>query len=203
MGYLFNALPFEEGSRMTGIWDAAVDACGDDPCVCITKVVLGPGQDAVVESSFLGVHLPYHFGGFHGVGPDGHPWAVMFQVAPAKAAERVRAVRPFWPMLDGVDRAMQLNPEAWIEESIEMDHPRLLGMYEVQGVDVGLVADWDVGDLLRGLLAQCCNVPLAQIVTGRLTQCAFPDRPHDCEHDVFRDVFALWTTMALNPEEET
>lgn len=202
MGYLFNALPFEEGSRMTGIWDAGVNWEAGDLCVCITKVVLGRGQDGVVESGFLGAHLPYHFGGFHGVGPDGSPWTVMVQVAPAGAAERVGAASPFWPMIDGLDRALRLNPEAWIEASIEIDDSQLLGMYDLQSVAPELLVDWTVGESIRGLLAECCNVPLEQIAAGRLTQCAFPDRPHECQHDVFSDVFALWATMALNPEEE-
>jgi hypothetical protein len=202
MGYLFNALPFEPGSRMTGIWDAAVDTEGDDLCVCITKIVLGPGQDGVVESGFLGAHLPYHFGGFHGVGPDGSPWTVVAQVAPVSAAERVGAASPYWPMVDGLDRALQFNPETWIEASIEMDAARLRYMYDLQDVPTELVADWEVGELVRGLLAECCNVPLKEIAAGRITQCAFPERPHECQHDVFSDVFALWATMALNPEEE-
>lgn len=199
MGFLFTALPFEIGSRLTGIWDAGVDVVGDDPCVCVTKIVLGSGQDAVVESSFLGAHLPYHVGGFQGVGPDGHPWTVMIQVAPAGAARRAGAASAFWPMLDGLDRVLRFNPEAGIEGSLEMQREQLLDVYSQEGVEVELVADWDVCDLMRGLLAECCNVPLEQIAAGRLTQCAFPDRPHDCEHDVFRDVFALWTTLALNP----
>ncbi len=30
---------------------------------------------------------------------------------------------------------------------------------------------------------------------------AFPDVDHDCEHDVFTDVFARWDGGHLNPEE--
>lgn len=201
MGWLFEVLPFEAGSRLTGIWDAGVDDDGEDLCVCVTKVALGAGQDPVVEASFLGAHLPYRFGGINGVGPEGRPWTVLLQVAPAEVAQRVGAISDFWPMLDGLDRALRLNPEARIESSGELRHPQLLGIYESQGVDVRLVADWPVGDLLRGLLAECCNVPLDRIVRGRLTQCAYPDRPHDCEHDVFREVFAMWTAQALNREK--
>lgn len=199
VGYLFDALPFEAGSRMTGIWDASVDPPMGEVAVSITKVALGAGQDGVVESSFLAAHLPYHFGGFHGVGPDGQPWAVVVQAAPSLVADLVQAASAFWPLLEGVDRVMNLNPEACIEESLEFLGNHLLDIYELQEVSPELVAGWSVGDLLRGLLAECCNVPLEQIAAGRLTQCAFPDRAHDCEHDVFRDVFALWTTMALNP----
>lgn len=78
----------------------------------------------------------------------------------------------------------------------------LIDMYEQAGVEAAEVADWPAADLLQGLLAECCYVDLEQIVAGRLTQCAFPDQDHQCEHDVFRDVFALWTTGQLTPPEK-
>ena len=37
-------------------------------------------------------------------------------------------------------------------------------MYAVQGVDPAHVDDWTVPDLLMGLLAECCYVPLPDIV---------------------------------------
>lgn len=68
-------------------------------------------------------------------------------------------------------------------------------------MDPAHIDDWTVPDLLMGLLAECCYVPLPDIVAGRITQCAFPDVDHNCEHDVFTDVFARWDAGHLNPEE--
>ena len=45
-------------------------------------------------------------------------------------------------------------------------------------------------------------VPLWQIAAGRVVQCAFPDVDHDCEHDVFRDVFAMWAAGRLTPVDD-
>lgn len=56
-------------------------------------------------------------------------------------------------------------------------------------------------DPMLGLLAECCYVSLQQIVTGRITQCAFRDIEHECQHDVFSDVFSMWTTGQLSPQE--
>jgi hypothetical protein len=51
------------------------------------------------------------------------------------------------------------------------------------------------------LLAECCYLSLQQIVTGRMTQCAFPDSEHECQQDDFSDVFSMWTTGQLSPQE--
>ena len=202
MGYFFTEFWFEPGSRMTGIWTAEsrVDPSGDLVAFA-HKIELGQDQDGSVEADFLGAHLPFHSGGFHGVGPDGHPWAVMLQVAPKAAAALVGSTNPSWPMVDGMERALHYNGEATSEAERGWTRNDLLEVYAGQGVALAAVADWSVPDLLLGLLAECCYVPLEGIVAGRVVQCAFPDLDHDCEHDVFRDVFAMWTTGHLNPEE--
>lgn len=203
MSVLFSSFSYEPGSRMTGIFTTGGRLDTEtDLLVWATKVQLGANQDGSVEADFLQAHLPFCFGGFHGVGPDGDPWTVMLQVAPAPAARLVNAIDPYWPMADGLDRALAWNLEAAIEEAYGWDRSALVAAYEHQGVDPVAVAEWSVPDLMQGLLAECCNVALDQVVAGRLTQCAFPDLDHDCEHDVFRDVFAMWTTGRLNPPEQ-
>lgn len=202
MGYFFDTFWFEPGSRMTGIFTAEDRMDTSVELVAFAhKIELGADQDGSVESDFLQSHLPFGCGGFHGVGPDGHPWAVFLQVAPVSAAALVGSANPFWPAVDGMDRALHYNWEAGSRLEQGWTREDLLDVYAEQGVDRAAVEDWTVPDLLRGLLAQCCYVPLEQIVAGRLTQCAFPDLDHDCEHDVFRDVFAMWTTGQFNPEE--
>ena len=201
MGYLFNTFDFEPGSRMTGIWTARERFYEVDVIAFAHQIQLGRDQDGSVEADFLGAHLPFHAGGFHGVGPDGHPWAVVMQVAPGSCSEVVGAVNPYWPMFDGMKRALRFNPEASVMLERGWTSDELLGVYAGQGVDPARVDDWTVPEFLMGLLAECCYVPLPDIVGGRIIQCAFPDVNHDCEHDVFTDVFARWDAGHLNPEE--
>ncbi len=190
MGYLFDTFAFESGSRMTGVWKAKPLEREGELFALASLVELGRDQHDVLESDFLGAHMPFHFGGFHGVGPDGHPWAVMLQVAPASAG--LLGVDPYWPMLDGLDRAWHYNREATVLVNDFLSRPGLLRVYARAGVAASAVKEWDVGDLMLGLLAECCGVTLHQIALGRVSQCAFPDLDHECEHDVFDDVFARW-----------
>jgi hypothetical protein len=113
----------------------------------------------------------------------------------------VGEVNPYWPLFDGMRRALRFNAEAAVVLERGWTSGELLGVYAGQGVHLGDVDDWTVLDLLMGLLAECCYVPLSDIVGGRIIQCAFPDVDHDCEHDVFTDVFARWDGGHLNPEE--
>ena len=203
MAYLFDTFWFEPGSRMTGMFTARAAAKSDaDVVVLATQVQLGRDQDGSVECDFLQSLLPFSCGGFHGVGPDRDPWVVLLQIAPATAASLVGADDPAWPMVDAMDRALRFNPEAQVQDEARWTRSDLLDIYEQAGVEPASVADWPTADLLHGLLAECCYVPLEQVVAGRLTQCAFPDLDHECEHDVFRDVFAMWTTGQLTPPEE-
>lgn len=202
MGYFFDTFYFEPGSRMTGLWEAGADFDDEQELVASAALVqFGPDQHDVLESDFLGSHMPFHFGGFHGAGPDGHPWAMMLQIAPASAAQLVGSDTVFWPMLDGLDRALHYNWEAELLSDRGFTRDSLVEVYAAQGVEPSGVEDWSVPDLMLGLLAECCYVPLPQIVTGRITQCGLPDMHHDCQRDVFRDIFSAWMTGQLQPEE--
>ena len=204
MTYFYNRFEFEPGSRLTGIWswpwrgDPAVDLVA-----LVSHVRLGPGQDGSLESDFLSSHLPWAFGGFHGVGPDGDPWLVVVQVAPRSAAGGlVRSANPWWPLTDGVERALRLNPDAEVIDSERLTVDDLRGIYAGAGIPADQIDDWPAGDLLAGLLAECANVHLAAVVSGRVTGCAFPDELHDCERDVFRDVFAGWAQGRIPTPQE-
>jgi hypothetical protein len=202
MGYFFDTFYFEPGSRMTGIWQAGVDLDADAELVATASLVrFGRDQHDQLEADFMGSHLPFHFGGFHGVGPDGHPWAMMLQIAPSTAADLVGSDSVYWPMSDGLDRALHYNWEAELLSDRGFQRLDLVDIYTERGIDPSAVDDWTVPELMLGLLAECCYVPLRQIVAGRITQCAFPDTEHDCQRDVFSDVFARWGAGELRGEE--
>ena len=202
MGYFFDTFYFEPGSRMTGIWQAAVDLDTDTELVATASLVrFGRDQHDQLEADFMGSHLPFHFGGFHGVGPDGHPWAMMLQVAPSSAADLVGSDSVYWPMSDGLDRALHYNWEAELLSDRGFQRLDLVDIYVERGIEPSAIEDWTVPELMLGLLAECCYVPLRQIVAGRITQCAFPDTEHDCQRDVFSDVFARWGAGELRGEE--
>jgi hypothetical protein len=199
MGYFFDRFPFEVGARMTGVWTARPGRAQDAAMAHL--IGLGPGQDAFAESPFVGAHLPLQAGGLHGVGPDGQAWLVVVQSAPAGIAAPVGSRRDFWAMADGIDRALEFNPAAEVLDVEGWRRQDLVDIYAEREVDPAWVDEWTLDELVRGLLAECCYVPLPVIVTGRLRQCAFPDAQHECSHDVFEDVFGLWVTGALNPPE--
>lgn len=202
MTYLFEVFPFAPGTRMTGIWDFGASYEADVPTVAMASLVkFGEDQDGILESDFLAAYMPYRLAGFHGVGPDGQAWAVMIQAAPMSAAESVGAITAFWPMMDGLDRGLHYNWDAWVREEVGWTRDVLLEIYADDGVAPTHLADWSVQELVLGLLAECGNVPLPQIVAGRVIQCAFPDLDHECQHDVFRDVFYAWQTDLLPVEE--
>lgn len=201
MGHFFSTFAFEAGSRLTGVWVAAPLPEVDDEMVGLASwVQFGPEQHGALESNFLGSHMPFHFGGFEGVGPDGRAWAVMLQVAPVSAADPVRG-DVYWPMIDGLDRGLHYNWQAWLRDERTFTREALTGVYLDSGVDPSEIEDWSFSELMQGLLAECCYVSLEQVVAGRIAQCAFPNDDHDCQHDVFRDVFAMWVSGRLSPPE--
>lgn len=203
MAHLFNVIDFPALSRMTGIWtNSTHDADVGDEVALAQLIVFPPDQDPVVESDFLCGHLPFHVGGFHGVFPDGQGWAVVLQKASAATSmELMAASESHWVLVDAIDRALRFNYGADAQDWFAATRELLLTIYHRSGADLDVVEDWSVTELLWGLLAECCNVPLVDIVDGYAQECAFPGREHNCQGDVFRDVFALWTTRALSAPE--
>jgi hypothetical protein len=194
MAYFFDLLDFPEGSRLTGVWNNTwVDQPFGGEIASGVLIALGDGQDPDVESDFTSSHLPFHTGGLHGVFPDGSGWIFTLQKAPDDASTRLaHRDDPWWVLDDAVDRALDLNPDAELVAVTYWTPEELVAAYEEEGVAPAAVSAWSVADLLTGLLAECCGVPLGRIVAGRRRGCAFPGEVHVCQHDVFQDVFATW-----------
>ncbi|MDQ1250339.1 MAG: hypothetical protein QG597_4718 [Actinomycetota bacterium] len=203
MPLLFNSFDFPALSRMTGIWtNSTHDPDAGDDVTLAQLVVLPPDQDPVVESDFMCSHLPFHVGGFHGVFPDGQGWMVVLQKAPASASlVQMAASDPHWALVDSIQRALRFNYGAKALDFADLTPDFLVRYCIGAGADADVIADWTVTELLWGLLAECCNVSLAEVAAGYQEGCAFPDRDHECQGNVFRDVFAMWTTRALSGHE--
>jgi hypothetical protein len=95
-----------------------------------------------------------------------------------------------------MEAALELNAGATVMAEAEWTRGDLLRIYIHYGVPRRKVIRWTTFALLRGLLAQLPGVDLEDVVAG-YPHCAFPGRPHHCEHDVFNDVFAAWTRQEL------
>ena len=206
MTFIYDRFWFDPGSRLTGVWlwPWQGDTDHDDLVALVSQVYLGDGQDGALEADFLCSHLPWAFGGIHGVGPEGDPWLIVIQVVPAAASEVAGRDDSWWPVEDGLERALSHNPDATSGSRHILTRQLLTRAYVGARVDPDDITDWTTTELITGLLAECAYVSLREIVAGRVTGCAFPDTFHECEHDVFRDVFAAWARGLLAdriPEE--
>ncbi len=204
MTYLFERFPFEDGARLTGVWSWPwpADPGAADLQSLASFIDLGEGQDPALEADFLSSHLPWAFGGLHGVGPDGRPWLVIVQLAPESASTVIEGTQPWWPMHHALERALAHNPAAEPGADDLLDRLDLTEVYADAGVGPELVAEWPVTDLVMGLLAECTGVSLPRLVAGRLTGCSLPDLEHECEHDPFRDAFGAWAAGLLVQEAD-
>lgn len=205
MTYFYDRFFFDPGSRLTGFWTWRWPGDADaDNVALVSHIRLGEMQDGELETNFLSSHLPWTYGGFHGVDPHGDPWLVVIQICPRNtAAKLVDAVDPWWPLIDGLDRALRFNRAAEHEADVALTREELVAAFTDEGIEAESIAYWTVPDLLAGLMAQFVPVPLATIVAGRLTGCALPEQEHECQYDVFRDVFAAWSQGLLTiPDED-
>ncbi|MGC0366242.1 hypothetical protein ABH922_004226 [Rhodococcus sp. 27YEA15] len=193
VGHLFDVLDFPDGSRMTDLWNNTwADAPAGEEIASGHFIHLGDDQHVDVETDFLGSHLPFQIAGLGGVFPDGNPWMFIMQKAPADLAVRLRGENDPHSMLrSSLDRALSFNADALVAEELSWRQADLVVIYEDEGIPAESVEYWPVADLLRGLLAQCAGAELSDIVTG-YPECAYPDTAHECELDVFTDVFANW-----------
>lgn len=198
MSPLFDWFIDEDGCRLTGIWRSPWigDAEATGLRFLASRVDLGKQDDGAVEASFISSHLPWSFGGIHGVDPAGTPWLIVLQLAPEPAGALVGSAHPYWVMADGLDRALRRHGEAAVwdqQDGVGLDRRGLIQAYIDADIDHGRVAEWPTTDLVNGLLAACTPVSLEAIVAGYDTDCCFPDAPHDCQHDVFTDAFTKWS----------
>ncbi len=206
MTFIYDRFWFDHGSRLTGVWlwPWHGDPDHDDLVALVSQVYLGDGQDGALEADFLCSHLPWTFGGIHGVGPEGDPWLIVIQLVPAAASAVAGRDNSWWPVEDGLERALSHNPDATSGSRHILTRQLLTRAYVGAHVDQEDIADWTTTELITGLLAECAYVSLREIVAGKVTGCAFPDAFHECEHDVFRDVLAAWARGLLAdriPEE--
>lgn len=193
MAHLFEVLGFPDGSRMTNVWNNTwADEARGDEVASGHFVELGADQDVGVESDFLSSHLPFNVAGLGGLFPDGKPWMFVMQKASAAGTPGLLGeVDPHGVLRGSLDRAPAFNPEAVAVHEFRWSHRDLVTVYEEDGVPPGSVDRWSVADLLRGILAQCCDVPFSDLVAG-YPDCAYGDALHPCESDVFDDAFAAW-----------
>lgn len=191
MSYLLGALAVEPGSHLTAV--RRQQQAADTSAAVAQLIALGDGQDADVEADFLAAHLPLGLARLQGSDPQGVGWVLLLQAGSARAASMFGTGNPYWPMTDAMDRALQYNTEARVIHERGWQREDLLQVYGRAGVEPQALTDWTVADLALGLVAECCYVPLTQIAAGRASGCAFPNLDHDCTHEVFSDVFAMWT----------
>ncbi|MDO8306844.1 MAG: hypothetical protein Q7V58_00610 [Actinomycetota bacterium] len=198
MRYYFDRLPFPADSRLTGIWAGRRVTQALEGVVVTGHLIRLPGyQDGEIESDFLSSHLHLSAGGFHGLYPDGTPWVFLIQIAPEGLGSLVGIDDPHWAPRDSLQRALRFNHEAEVVDEDLLDRERLLAVYAWAGVGPDDVALWPVSDLVKGLMAECCYVDLDDVVAGYAAGCAFPGVEHDCQADVFSDVFAAWAQGRL------
>ncbi len=198
MAYLLSALRVEPGSHLAAVGDTREQVIGD--AVVAQLIALGEGQDASVEADFLAAHLPFYHCCLQGSDPRGLPWVLLLQVAPSSAAGLLGTNNAYWPMAEAVDRALIYNDDAVVVHERGWQREQLIEIYGRAGVDPAVLADWTVSDLALGLVGDCCYVPLPQIVAGRTDGCAFPNLDHECTHEVFTDVFSMWTKAHSGPD---
>ena len=202
MPYLFELLGLEADSPMTGVWAAQHTDVGDGQLLAYGHLLsLDADHDGAEQSELLAAHLTFHVGGFRGVGPDGRPWVYLAQVAPASEADWVESVDPYSPMVDAMDRALRYNLGAELISSGGWSHADLVDVYGARGIDPERVAGWTVRELMVGLVAECCDVSLAELVAAQERVRRLPDEERAQTPDVFADAVARWSRLAASPTE--
>jgi hypothetical protein len=130
--------------------------------------------------------------------PDGSGWVFLIQKAPVAAYELVGAADPWWPMIDGLARALDQTPDASARAHVAWTREGLLQACVEQGAPWNTVADWPASRLLWGLLAESCSVTMRDIAQAWPDRCVFPDEEHDCVEDMFTEVFSRWSAGLID-----
>ena len=190
---LAESFPFQEGARKTGIWSESNPAVsGTENLVGFYFIQIPSDQDVELEAYFLSPFLPFEVGGLYGNSPDGSQWIIFAMVGPSyKEFDGLMAESPLSNFQESLDRALSFNLEAHALADRLFSHEELMGVY-TERVKNASLADWPTSDLALGLIAEICDVPLEQIVAGYSRNCAYPDADHECQSNVFLDVFASW-----------
>jgi hypothetical protein len=203
MSFFADSLPFESQTRMTSVWrQAREDEIFDDHVVTIHLITLGDDQDGELEGSFLTRFLPFHTGGFSGVDPHGRPWLVVIQHRPVESSSLlIQDEGPYWPLQASMKRAISFNDEARVVVSLSLTRLDLQCAYDEDALASSRARGWLTSELVYGLLAQMCGASLHDLASGYVKKCAFPEEDHDCEEDVFLDVFARWRARRMPVHE--
>lgn len=194
--FFTDLIPFNEGSRMTGIWCVSrKEEVLERQIAAVHLIAIPPDQDVSLEATFLSAFLPFHVGGFFGVDLESRQWIVLVQVGPAiEITSPDPRERPVSAMTVALARALEHNPNARCLLEFSFSHFALIDAY----AEIDLTAQlhtWETTDLVRGLLAQMCGASSARVVVGREGNCAFPKEIHDCQGDVFLDVCQRWSSQ--------
>ena len=200
MSLFANSLPFEPGTRMTHVWTKSRNEDQTiNTFVTVHLLRIDDDQDCDLEATLMTRFLPFHTGGFSGFDPHGRPWIVVIQHAPLDETSHFAQIQePFWVLQNSLERALQHNPSARVLVENRYTRDELLNIYEFDGLSTGGAFSWNTAELIYGLLAEMCEVPLSQLVKGYSNQCAFPKINHECEDNVFSDVFVRWKLREIS-----
>lgn len=151
-------------------------------------------QDLECEVEFLTAQLPSHVVSMGGEYDDGSPWILLIEFGPTEAGGTVGEV--VTPAVDTLahlyERATVSNPEIVELRNWEIDPTELLAYYEWSVDEEGVSIDLTFCEQLRGLVAEVCGYPIAELVARYDERCAFPDDDHECQGELLADVFQGW-----------
>lgn len=195
MSYLGTLLEFAEGSRLTGValLPLAKEIRFLEGSVHLHVVMLPDGEDPAVVSAAVTTFMPATLATASGNDPDGATWFATFQLA----------------MDDRDSVQVEQAADAALHRALDLtgfdDHDswgqRLSGadLREAYGT-LGDVTDWNLSDLLTGLLIELTNVDLAVVVAAD-----GPDTALEKEHDERRrarmhDLLFVWAATYRGPD---
>ena len=202
MAYFWHQLDFLVGGRFTSLsymslhqWPTDIDA---EILLLGQFIWLPKGQHVDLEEDFLGSHLPYRRAMVGGLDSVDDPWMLAIQAVPTSVVHDLwgREADPYDVMREAMENALVYNAGTHIAFEFQWTRGDLVDIYTERGVAPSRVSAWTTFQLLRGLLAEICNVDMEDVVAG-FPDCAFPRRTHTCQHDVFDDVFSAWAARQL------
>lgn len=198
MSVLTKEFFYQEGSRLTGVWlESQPAVTGSGNLAGFYFIDIPSDQHVELEATFLGPFLPFKVGGIYGNNPDGSQWIVFALVGPYyEGLYGNFGGGQLDNFLESLDRALSFNAEAEDSADRVYRHEDLIELYTNAGIDAASV-DWPTNDLVNGLLAEMCGASLQEIAFGYPRKCAYPGVDHDCQLNVFLDIFASWQKRLL------
>lgn len=196
MSHFGNSFGFEEGSRLTGVLSQSrVESITVDPVITAHKILLEEGQDGDLETTFIAAFVPFLTAALHGNDVHGRQWMIVFQVLPLDFRKNKLSRQDGREILEkSLVRALEFNTSAQVVNDYWLPRKLLEVPYPERALGGVGVETWTPSELIYGLMAEMCGVSLQEIFDGYWRGCAFPDLEHECESDVFQDVFQRWTS---------